>query len=398
MGAAQAQNGVQKHLHTVLVDAGDRLVQHQQVGGRRDGQRQQHPLQFAAGAAPQGAAQQFLRLHSLQRCQHLCPGLSADTRPHRAAGKGGGEKIPHAYRHLPVEDQVLRYIAGAQVGNGPAAAVHMSDTPRGLHLAQQGADQRGLARTVLPDENRQLPAMNVHGHIVEQFLTATDDGDLLQLDVAEAALVRLHHQRMGAMLVDMLSQKKSLLNKRHYTLAIFVGSLYYIIESLKRKGLAVLEEQKQEAETMIALACDHTGLALKQEIKNLLDSMGLTYKDFGNYENVSDDYPIFGYRAAKAVASGECDRGILICGTGVGIGIAAGKVKGIRVCTCSDVYSAKLSKQHNNSNILTMGARVVGSELAKMIAYEWLTAEFEGGRHQKRIDMIEKIERGEEIE
>ena len=149
---------------------------------------------------------------------------------------------------------------------------------------------------------------------------------------------------------------------------------------------------------MIALACDHTGLALKQEIKNLLDSMGLTYKDFGNYENVADDYPIFGYRAAKAVASGECDRGILICGTGIGIGIAAGKVKGIRVCTCSDVYSAKLSKQHNNSNILTMGARVVGSELAKMIAHEWLTAEFQGGRHQNRIDMIARIENGEELE
>lgn len=149
---------------------------------------------------------------------------------------------------------------------------------------------------------------------------------------------------------------------------------------------------------MIALACDHTGIELKQEIMKLLDSMNLTYKDFGNNEHCSDDYPIFGYRAAKAVASGECDRGILICGTGIGIGIAAGKVKGIRVCTCSDVYSAKLSKMHNNSNILTMGARVVGSELAKMIAYEWLTAEFEGGRHQRRIDMIARIENGEELE
>ena len=104
---------------------------------------------------------------------------------------------------------------------------------------------------------------------------------------------------------------------------------------------------------------------------------------------------LYGYKAAKAVADGECDRGILICGTGIGIGIAAGKVKGIRVCTCSDVYSAELSKRHNNSNILTMGARVVGTELAKMIARHWLTAEFEGGRHQRRIDMIERIENGE---
>ena len=101
--------------------------------------------------------------------------------------------------------------------------------------------------------------------------------------------------------------------------------------------------------------------------------------------------------AAKAVASGECDRGILICGTGIGIGIAASKVKGTRVCTCSDVYSAELSKRHNNSNILTMGARVVGVDLAKMIATHWLTAKFEGGRHQRRIDMITAIENGEEL-
>ena len=149
---------------------------------------------------------------------------------------------------------------------------------------------------------------------------------------------------------------------------------------------------------MIALACDHTGVALKNELKKMLDEMGLPWKDFGNNETASgDDYPVFGYRAAKAVADGECDRGILICGTGIGIGIAAGKVRGIRVCTCSDVYSAELSKRHNNSNILTMGARVVGVDLAKMIARHWLTAEFEGGRHQRRVDMLTAIENGEEL-
>lgn len=148
---------------------------------------------------------------------------------------------------------------------------------------------------------------------------------------------------------------------------------------------------------MIALASDHTALALKEEIKQLLDSMHLEWKDYGTYDTASCDYPIYGYRAAKAVADGICDRGILLCGTGVGIGIAASKVKGIRVCTCSDVYSAELSKRHNNSNILTMGARVVGSELAKMIAEHWLTAEFEGGRHQRRIDEIAAIENGEEL-
>ena len=145
---------------------------------------------------------------------------------------------------------------------------------------------------------------------------------------------------------------------------------------------------------MIALACDHTGLDLKREIAGMLDEMGLEWKDFGTFEPVSCDYPLYGYRAAKAVADGECDRGILICGTGIGIGIAASKVKGTRVCSCSDVYSAELSKRHNNSNILTMGARVVGVDLAKMIARHWLTAEFEGGRHQRRVDMITAIEEG----
>ena len=128
----------------------------------------------------------------------------------------------------------------------------------------------------------------------------------------------------------------------------------------------------------------------------MLDEMGLKWKDFGTYDvNGMDDYPTYGYRAAKAIASGECDRGIMICGTGMGIGIVAGKVKDIRVCTCSDVYSAELSKRHNNSNVLAMGALVVGIERAKMIARHWLTAEFEGGRHQRRIDMITRIENGE---
>ena len=151
---------------------------------------------------------------------------------------------------------------------------------------------------------------------------------------------------------------------------------------------------------MIALACDHHGVCLKQELMKMLDDMGLTWKDFGTYDasDRTDDYPVYGYRAAQAVASGECDRGILICGTGMGISIAAGKVRGIRVCACSDVYSAEMSKRHNNSNILTLGALVVGTEKAKMIARYWLNAAFEGGRHQRRIDMIEKIENGEDPE
>ena len=141
---------------------------------------------------------------------------------------------------------------------------------------------------------------------------------------------------------------------------------------------------------MIALACDHSGIEMKTEIMKLLDSMNLTYKDFGTNEAVSCDYPIYGYRAAKAVADGECDRGILICGTGIGISIAANKVKGIRAALCSDCFSAEATRLHNDANILAFGARVVGPGLAEKIVDAFLDTEFSGAeRHQRRVDMIE---------
>ena len=149
---------------------------------------------------------------------------------------------------------------------------------------------------------------------------------------------------------------------------------------------------------MIALASDHTALELKAAIKELLDEMGLEYKDFGTYTPESCDYPIFGARAAKAVASGECDRGIVICGTGVGISLAANKIPGIRCVVCSEPDSAKLSRMHNDSNMLAFGARVVGPELAKMITKMWLETAFEGGRHQRRVDMLAALDRREKIE
>lgn len=148
---------------------------------------------------------------------------------------------------------------------------------------------------------------------------------------------------------------------------------------------------------MIALGSDHAGLPLKREIMTLLDSMNLEYKDFGTQTEDSCDYAVFAQRAANAVASGECERGILCCGTGIGISIAANKVKGIRCVACSDCFSAKMSRMHNDANMLAMGARVVGAELGKMIAQIWLTADFEGGRHQRRIDQIAAIENGENL-
>ena len=149
---------------------------------------------------------------------------------------------------------------------------------------------------------------------------------------------------------------------------------------------------------MIALACDHAAFGMKTEIIKLLEEMGLAYKDFGTYSEESCAYPVFAVRAARAVASGECERGIVICGTGIGISIAANKVKGIRCGLCSDPLSAELTRRHNDANMLAFGARIVGVELAKSIVRTFLTTPYEGGRHQARVDMLTKIENGEDPE
>ncbi len=142
----------------------------------------------------------------------------------------------------------------------------------------------------------------------------------------------------------------------------------------------------------IAIGNDHAAVEMKQEIKAYLESKGYEVMNFGTDTNASCDYPEFGEKVGRAVASGEADYGITICGTGIGIGIAAGKVKGVRVCTCSEPYSARLSRMHNNTNVLSFGARVIGVEMAKMIVDEWLNNEYEGGRHQRRVDMLMEIE------
>jgi ribose 5-phosphate isomerase B len=142
----------------------------------------------------------------------------------------------------------------------------------------------------------------------------------------------------------------------------------------------------------IALGNDHTALELKRIIQAHLLESGYEVVDFGTNSPERCDYPIYGEAVANAVASHQADLGIVMCGTGVGISLAANKVRGIRACVCSEPYSAQLSRQHNNTNVLAFGARVVGTELAKMITDAWLNAKFEGGRHQRRIDEITAIE------
>ena len=146
----------------------------------------------------------------------------------------------------------------------------------------------------------------------------------------------------------------------------------------------------------IAMGNDHSALELKNIIKEFVESMGHEVIDLGTNSTESCAYPIYGEKVGRAVASGEADLGIAICGTGLGISLAANKVKGIRACVCSEPYTARLSRLHNNANVLAFGSRVVGSELAKMIVETWLEAGFEGERHARRVQMIMDIEKREQ--
>ena len=147
----------------------------------------------------------------------------------------------------------------------------------------------------------------------------------------------------------------------------------------------------------LAIGNDHTAVEMKRELIAYLQDKGYQVINAGTDSPESFAYPVSGKKKKKMVVSGEVDGGILICGTGVGISLAANKVDGIRCCVCSEPYSAKLSKQHNNSNIIAFGARVIGTEMAKMIVDEWLQAEFQGGRHQIRVDMIMEIEQTQKL-
>ena len=144
---------------------------------------------------------------------------------------------------------------------------------------------------------------------------------------------------------------------------------------------------------MIALACDHGAFDLKQAIMKHLDKKGLAYKDFGCYDKTSCDYPDFAGPAAKAVAAGECDRGIVVCTTGIGVSITANKVKGVRCALLSDVMSARLTREHNDTNMMAIGAGVTGEMLALEIVDTWLSTEFSHAeRHQRRIDKVMALE------
>lgn len=142
----------------------------------------------------------------------------------------------------------------------------------------------------------------------------------------------------------------------------------------------------------IGIGSDHGGYELKEYIKDFLEEKGIEYIDYGTNSSKSVDYPEYGEKVALAVKNGECDRGIVVCGTGIGISISCNKVAGIRCALCSDTYSAKMSVEHNNAQVLALGGRVVGKDLALEIVSTWLSAKFQGGRHERRINKISDIE------
>lgn len=143
----------------------------------------------------------------------------------------------------------------------------------------------------------------------------------------------------------------------------------------------------------LAIGNDHAAYHLKLEIKKYLEELGHEVVDFGCHSTESVHYPEYGEAVGRAVASGECEGGVLICGTGIGISMAANKVNGVRAAVCSEPVSARLTKEHNNANIIAFGERIVGVETAKAIVKAWLDAEFAGGRHQTRVDMLMDIEK-----
>lgn len=146
---------------------------------------------------------------------------------------------------------------------------------------------------------------------------------------------------------------------------------------------------------MIALGADHGGVLIKDAIKKYLDSEKIAYKDFGTFNEESIDYAPIAAQVAHSIINGEAERGILCCGTGIGMSIAANKVKGIRASVCTDAFCTEMTRRHNNSNILCLGGRVIDEKQAVQLAKIYIETEFEGGRHQRRIDEIAAIERGE---
>jgi ribose 5-phosphate isomerase B len=176
------------------------------------------------------------------------------------------------------------------------------------------------------------------------------------------------------------------------------GEIWTVLKSALDKIVRYLNLDEEEVDSMtgskrLCMGSDHGGYELKEHIKSFFDELGVEYDDFGTFCEDCVDYPDIGLQVAKAVARGDYKRGLLFCGTGIGMSIIANKVEGIRAALCHDVFSARASREHNDSNILVMGGRIIGKGLARLIVEEWLSTEFLGGRHERRIGKIADYER-----
>lgn len=169
--------------------------------------------------------------------------------------------------------------------------------------------------------------------------------------------------------------------------------LHKVVEQIAdRLAEREILDERGATRMKVAFGCDHAGIDLREAVVAVVDELGHTLLDFGTHSKESVDYPDFGAKVATAVAKGEADLGIVVCGTGIGISIAANKVKGIRAALCSETYSARMSREHNDANVLAMGARVIGPDLAKEIVRTFLTTSFGGDRHRRRVDKISALE------
>lgn len=212
----------------------------------------------------------------------------------------------------------------------------------------------------------------------------------------------MHHLRPALSKGDLKTQPKPVRFGLFFCAGFFLGfnlitidkdcgEMIYYKDKSQYQNPCPLQGAERERFMKIAISNDHAAVELKQEIMAYLQEKGHEVTNLGTDTQDSCHYPVYGEKVGRAVANGTVDYGICICGTGVGIGIAASRVQGVRVCTCSEPYTAKLSRMHNDTNVLAFGARVVGSEMAKMIVDNWLEHTYEGGKHKVRVDMLDQI-------
>ncbi|BAS28926.1 ribose 5-phosphate isomerase B [Limnochorda pilosa] len=283
---------------------------------------------------------------------------------------------------------------------GPAADLAARVASAGLH-ASEGAPATEPTRQVLRERGVELADQRAR-RLRPEMVAQADWIVAMTADLRDE--IRRRHPEKADRIVTLLEVAGSAgpggspdvpdpygLPLEHYrqTADLLEAALPGLISFLERG-------RKERVRMQVAVGSDHAGYPLKEAVVGLLKEMGLSYRDFGTTSEASVDYPDFGRAVAEAVARGEYERGIVICGTGIGMSIVANKVPGVRAALCHEPYSARMSRLHNDANVLAMGGRIVGPALAREVARAFLETDFEGGRHQRRLEKIAALERERE--